>query len=106
LFSNSAVDALKSLDEAQLLEVMDGVPRVSAALSVLEPGLNFVNFLAESGVFPSRGEARKMVQAGGVSVNKTKVSALDFEITAASLLNGKYLLLQKGKSNYYLAVFE
>ena len=106
LFSNSAVDVLKSLDEQQLLEVMDGVPRVTGTKSALKEGVNLVNFLAESGIFPSKGEARKMVQAGGVSVNKEKVNAPESLIELKHLLNGKYILFQRGKANYFLAAFE
>jgi len=105
LFSNTAVDALRSLNEKQLLEVMDGVPQVSSSRSALGEGIELLSFLAENGVFPSKGEARKMLQAGGVSVNKEKVTAIDYKITEDLLLNGSYLLIQKGKSNYTLAIF-
>ena len=106
LFSNSAVDALKQLDEQQLLEVMDGVPRVNASISTLEEGINIVNFLADSGIFPSKGEARKMLQNGGVSLNKEKITSIEENVSKQQLLNRKYMLFQKGKSNYFLAVFE
>jgi tyrosyl-tRNA synthetase len=108
LFSkgNEAVDVLKSFSEQQLLEVMDGVPQVEAAIAVLDgEGADILTFLADSGVFPSKGEARKMLQNGGLSINKEKVTELDFKLTTAHLLNGKYILVQKGKSNYTLAIF-
>lgn len=108
LFSkgNEAVDVLKSFSEQQLLEVMDGVPQVEAGKSILEgEGTDILTFLADSGVFPSKGEARKMLQNGGLSINKEKVTELDFKLTTAHLLNGKYILVQKGKSNYTLAIF-
>ncbi|MGC4057517.1 MAG: tyrosine--tRNA ligase [Chitinophagaceae bacterium] len=106
LFSNSAVEALKSLSEKQLLEVMDGVPQVNAPLSSLQgEGAILIDFLAENGVYPSKGEARKAIQANALSINKEKISGVDTRITAGLLLNGKYMLLQKGKSNYTLAIF-
>lgn len=105
LFGQAAVDTLRSLNEKQLLEVMDGVPQVNATKDSLSEGLDVLAFLAESGVFPSKGEARKMVQGGGVSINKEKVTAIDHKLTAKHLLNGKYLLIQRGKSNYTLAIF-
>ncbi len=105
LFGQAAVDTLRSLNEKQLLEVMDGVPQVAATKDSLVEGLDVLAFLAESGVFPSKGEARKMVQGGGVSINKEKVTAIDHKLTAEHLLNGKYMLVQRGKSNYTLAIF-
>jgi len=106
LFGQSTVDALRSLNEKQLLEVMDGVPQVNGTKDSLQgEGLDILNFLAESGIFPSKGEARKMVQNGGVSVNKEKVAGIDQKLTAAHLLNDKYMLVQRGKSNYTLAIF-
>ncbi|HAI85337.1 MAG TPA: tyrosine--tRNA ligase, partial [Chitinophagaceae bacterium] len=64
-----------------------------------------VSLLADTGIFPSRGEARKMVQGGGVSINRKKVDAATHIITTAHLLHGKYLLVQKGKKNYFLVSF-
>ncbi len=105
LFGNSAVETLRSLNEKQLLEVMDGVPQVTGSKASLAEGLDFLSFLAETGIFPSKGEAKKMLQNGGVSVNKEKITALDHKVTAEHLLNNSYLLIQKGKSNYTLAIF-
>jgi len=105
LFGQSSVETLRSLNEQQLLEVMDGVPQVSGAKDALNDGLDLITFLAESNVFASKGEAKKMLQNGGLSLNKEKITALDFKITAAQLLNGKYLLIQKGKKDYTLAIF-
>ena len=61
-----------------------------------------MSFLAETGVFPSKGEARKTVQNGGVSVNKTKVPDIGFQLDREALIRGKYILVQKGKKNYFL----
>jgi tyrosyl-tRNA synthetase len=105
LFGQAPVDALKSLNEKQLLEVMEGVPQVTASKEAVDNGMELLTFLADSGVFPSKGEARKMVQNGGFSINKEKVIAIDHMVKAEHLLNGRYLLLQKGKSNYTLAIF-
>jgi tyrosyl-tRNA synthetase len=105
LFGQSSVDVLKSLSERQLLEVMDGVPQVAGAAAQLSSGIDLISFLAESGIFPSKGEAKKMLQNGGISINKEKVTALDFKLTEEHLLNNKYLLVQKGKSNYTLGIF-
>lgn len=108
LFSkgNEAVETLKSFNEKQLLEIMDGVPQVAASKDQLSgEGADMLTFFADNGVFSSKGEARKMVQGGGLSINKEKISAIDHKLTAEHLLNDKYLLIQKGKSNYILAIF-
>jgi tyrosyl-tRNA synthetase len=105
LFGQSSVEVLRSLNELQLLEVMDGVPQISGTKEALANGLDVITFLAESGVFASKGEAKKMLQNGGLSINKEKVTALDFQLKEEHLLNGQYLLIQKGKSNYTLARF-
>ncbi len=100
------VQALRGLSEQTLLDIMDGVPQVKASLAALAgEGLDLVSFLAESGVFSSKGEARKMLTAGGLSINKEKVTTADYRLGEAQLLNGRYILLKKGK-NYTLAVFE
>jgi tyrosyl-tRNA synthetase len=105
LFGQSAIETLRSLNEKQLLEVMEGVPQVTGVKSTLDEGTDLLTFLAETGVFASKGEARKMVQNGGVSINKEKVTALDFALKSEHLLNARYVLIQKGKSNYTLAIF-
>jgi tyrosyl-tRNA synthetase len=105
LFGQSSIDVLRSLNERQLLEVMDGVKQVNGSLESLTEGVDLVTFLAESGIFASKGEARKMVQGGGISINKEKVTAPDQKLMAPHLLNGKYILIQKGKKDYTLAIF-
>jgi tyrosyl-tRNA synthetase len=105
LFGQSSVATLRALNEKQLLEVMDGVPQATAPLASIEGGLDIVTYLADSKILPSKGEARKLVQNNGVSINKEKVG-LDFVLTPEHLLNNRYLLVQKGKSNYTLAIFE
>ena len=107
LFGKATEEALTALSEQQLLEVMDGVPQVTYSKAALEgEGIDLITFFAESGIFPSKGEARKMLQSGGVSMNKNKVQGIEARLGAAQLLNDKYVLFQKGKKQYYLAVFE
>jgi tyrosyl-tRNA synthetase len=102
LFNNDTAEILKQLNEAQLLQVMEGVPAVDYSKKIVEEGIDIVSFLADTKIFPSKGDARKMVQGGGISINKIKVDAIDYIVKADSLLNDKYLLVQKGKKNYYL----
>lgn len=104
LYSKTAVDLLKSLNEKQLLDVMEGVNQVHVPKSSLAEGLDVVGFLAEHKILSSKGEARKMIQNGGVSINKEKVAGVDHIIKEEHLLNGRYLLVQKGK-DYTLAIF-
>ena len=106
LFNNDTAEILQQLNEDQLLQVLDGVPTVNVARSVLDAGIDIVSFLADTKIFPSKGDARKMVQGGGVSINKEKVDAIDHIVKTAGLLKNKYLLVQKGKKNYYLAIVE
>lgn len=103
LFGESTTQALKKLSEDDLLSVFEGVPQVEISKSELEAGINAVDFFAEkTKIFSSKGEARKMIQQGGVAVNKEKLSDVQSMISSANLLNGKYILAQKGKKNYYL----
>ena len=106
LFNNDTAEILKQLNEEQLLQVLDGVPTVTIAKSILDNGIDIVSFLADTQIFPSKGEAKKMVQGGGVSINKIKVDTIEHSVQTVSLLNSKYLLVQKGKKNYYLVVAE
>jgi tyrosyl-tRNA synthetase len=84
------------------LESMEGVINFDFSMERLAGGVDVVSFLADVGVFDSKGDARKMVQQGGVSVNRSKVGDVGMKIDKALLLNGKYILVQKGKKNYYL----
>ncbi|HET8573759.1 MAG TPA: tyrosine--tRNA ligase [Edaphocola sp.] len=106
LFGKATADNLVRLSEKQLLEVMDGVPRIEAARADVQEEPDLIGFLADKGVFASKGEARKMLQSGGFSINKEKISGTEHKLNASMLLNDKYILFQKGKKNYYLAVFE
>jgi tyrosyl-tRNA synthetase len=71
-------------------------------LEKINTGIDVVSFLAESGILPSKGEARKMVQNGGVSINRKKIDSPQLHVDNSLLLHKKYLLVQKGKKNYYL----
>lgn len=105
LFSNSAGEALKALDERTLLDIFEGVPRFEVPKSEIEAGIPALDFLAvKTQVFPSKGEARKMIQGGGVSVNKEKLTDPTAVIDASALLGGKYIHVQKGKKNHFLIV--
>lgn len=106
LFGKATEEELKSLDHKTLMQVFEGVPQHTIAKSAVEAGVDIVDFLADmTGIFPSRGEARKMVQANGLSVNKSKVD-VDKSITSDDLLNDTLILVQKGKKNYFLVVVE
>ncbi len=104
LFGNSTSEALKKLDEATFLSVFDGVPQFE--LSKEKLGENIIELLAvETNIFPSKGECRKMIQANGLSINKDKFTAVDGTLSAEHLTNDKYILVQKGKKNYYILKF-
>ncbi len=105
LFGNATADALRALDEETFLQVFEGVESYEISLDELKAGIAPLDLLAEkTAIFPSKGEARKMIQANGFSMNKEKLTDPASPITDASLLNGKYLLFQKGKKNYYLVI--
>jgi tyrosyl-tRNA synthetase len=105
LFGNSTSEALKRLDEATLIDVFGGVPQHEISVEELSGGIKAVDLLTEKApVFSSKGEMRKLVQNGGVSINKEKLTAFDALIDASSLLGGKYLLAQKGKKDYFLLI--
>ena len=105
LFGNATSDALKKLDEDTLLAVFEGVPQFEISCDLLGEGVKAIDLLVDNAaVFPSKGEMRKLVQSGGVSLNKEKLALFDQVITSADLLNDKYLLVQRGKKNYYLII--
>ncbi|MGV6946218.1 tyrosine--tRNA ligase [Sphingobacterium kyonggiense] len=103
LFGNGDLSFLSNLDHEAVLEVFDGVPQFNLAKEKLASGINILDLLAvETQVFPSKGEARKMLQGGGVSLNREKLTDIEANINADQLINGKYLIAQRGKKNYYL----
>ena len=103
LFGNATAEALHRLDEDTFLQVFDGVERYDIPMDELKAGIGPLDLLAEkTNIFPSKGEARKMIQANGFSMNKEKLTDPQTPITDKALLNGKYLVFQKGKRAYYL----
>lgn len=103
LFGKGTEESLRKLSESDLLSVFDGVPQFEISKSELESGIGVIDFLTEKAtVFPSKGEARKMIQGNGVSINQNKVSAIDLSIDPSFLISGKYILAQRGKKNYFL----
>lgn len=84
------------------IEAMDGIEKIDFSKQKISSGLDIVSFLAESGIFPSKGEARKTIQGGGVSINRRKVDSIQFHIDSSLLLHDKYILVKKGKKNNYL----
>ena len=104
LFGNATSEALKRLDERTFLSVFEGVPQFDLPKEKL--GGNVLDLLAvDSKVFPSKGECRKMIQANGLSINKEKYTDVNGALNAEYLINGKYILVQKGKKNYFILKF-
>lgn len=105
LFGNATQEAFASLDEETFLAVFEGVPTFQIAPDELANGIAIIDLLTEkSNVFPSKGEARKMLQGGGVGINKQKIEDLNLLVQTEHLINQKYLIIQKGKKNYFLFV--
>lgn len=103
LFSNKAGEVLMHLDEQTLLDIFDGVPRFEISASRLDEGIPVLDLLAvDTKVFSSKGEARKMIQGNGLSINKEKYTDPNGVIDRTALIGGKYILVQRGKKNYYL----
>jgi tyrosyl-tRNA synthetase len=103
LFGNGSLDFFATLNDTQVLEIFDGVPQFRISKSALEQGLDVGTLLAEqTSIFPSKGEVKKTIQGGGLSINKAKPADAGQQYTTADLLNGKYIIVQKGKKNYFL----
>lgn len=106
LFGKSTSEALMTLDEAAILDVFEGVPQGRVSKDAIEGGMGVVDLLAaESGFLTSNGEARRALKENSISVNKNKVGE-DFTTSSGDLIAGKYLLLQRGKKNYFLVIAE
>ena len=106
LFGGATAESLKELDEETILAVFEGVPQFEVAMSDIEAGVPFVELCVEkASIFPSKGETRKLIQGGGVSMNKAKVADPMQMVTSADLIAGKYVIVQKGKKNYFLVKF-
>jgi tyrosyl-tRNA synthetase len=103
LFGNGSLEFFKTLSDAQVLEIFEGVPQFPVSKAELEQGIDAATLLAEkSSVFASKGEAKKLIQGGGVSVNKEKLKDPSDKLSTKDLLNGQFIIVQKGKKNYYL----
>lgn len=107
LFGNGSLEFLKSLSEKQVLEMFEGIPQFSISKAELAAGIDAATLLAEKAtVFPSKGETKKLIQGGGVSVNKEKVTDVMQVFNAEHLINDKFIVVQKGKKNYFLLIAE
>ncbi len=105
LFNNDTAEVLRELNEIQLLQVMEGVPAINLKKEDILKS-DILNFLSNSGIFASKGDAKKMLVSGAISINKEKVEQITTKMDAYSFLNDKYLLIQKGKKNYFLVKAE
>lgn len=107
LFGNTDIQFLNELNDNEVLGLFDGVPNFAISAAEIEQGINAVELLADkTTVFPSKGEAKKMIAGGGVAINKAKIGSVDDIYTSGHLINGKYLVAQKGKKNYFLIIAE
>lgn len=107
LFGNATKEMLSRIDEQTLLSLFEGVPRFTIDRGLLQSGVQPLTLLAElTNIFPSKGEARKTIQANGLSLNKEKLTDIDRLIGLDSLIGDKYLIVQKGKKNYYCIIVE
>jgi tyrosyl-tRNA synthetase len=107
LFGKGSAEELATIDESTLLSAMDGVPQARVSMAELEAGINIVDFLSEKiNLLPSKTEAKKMLQGNGISINRDKVSNIENLIGKEALINGKYILAQRGKKEYCLVIVE
>ena len=107
LFGNIGIEFLSELNDAEVVALFAGVPNFTVALAELQEGINVADLLAaKTAVFPSKGEAKKMIQGGGAAINKVKIANADDVYSADALINNKFLVVQKGKKNYFLIVAE
>lgn len=105
LFGKGATETLRKMDEKTLLSVFEGVPTFEISKSALADGINILDLVSESSaIFPSKGEARRTITGGGLSINKEKVESQELSVGSEALLNDKYILIQKGKKNYSLLI--
>jgi tyrosyl-tRNA synthetase len=106
LFGKGTAESLAVLPEKTFLSVFEGVPQVEIDKAILKPGMNIVDFLTDiTQIFPSKGEARRTLKENGVSLNKEKITDT-FVVNMSSVLNNKYILVQRGKKNYYIVVLK
>jgi tyrosyl-tRNA synthetase len=107
LFGNTGIEFLNELSDGEVLGLFDGVPNYAIKLDELQQGINVADLLAvHTTVFSSKGEAKKLIQGGGASINKEKIASIDAIYNTENLINGKFLVAQKGKKNYFLIIAE
>ena len=107
LFGNTGISFLNELNDTEVLALFDGVPNFSISRTELEKGINVADLLAvQTAVFPSKGDAKKMIQAGGTSINKEKIQSPDSICNIEHLIKDRYIIAQKGKKNYFLIIAE
>lgn len=107
LFGNGSLSFLESLSPAHILEIFEGVAQFVISREELASGIDVATLLAEkTAVFPSKGEVKKTIQGGGLSINKEKVAEVTASYTVSNLINDKYIIVQKGKKNYFLLIAE
>ena len=107
LFGNGTADQLRKLNENTFLSVFEGVPQFTVSKNEFDTGLNIIDLLAEkTKVFESKSELRRTIQANGLSINKEKIADAEFIINNSYLINGKYIVAQKGKKNYSVIIVE
>ena len=105
LFGQGTAETLAVLDEDTFMSVFEGVPQFELERASLEAGIPLIDFLSvQTSIFPSKGEARRMLDGGGISINKEKIAGLNTVVNASMLINDKYMLVQKGKKNYFVVV--
>jgi len=103
LFGKGTTATLKKLDEVTFLNIFEGVPLFTIERKLLDTGVGIIDLLGETTtIFPSKGEVRRTILGGGLSLNKTKIENENFRVKTDDLINSKYLLIQKGKKNYFL----
>ncbi len=105
LFGNATSETLRKIDEPTFLSVFEGVPQFEVAAQDLKAGMAIVDFLAEkTAIMSSKGEARRALKSNAISINKEKVGGEEFTLDESHLINGKYILAQSGKKNYFLVI--
>ena len=107
LFANGTLDFLQTLDRKSVLEIFEGVPQFNISKVELANGIDIASLLAEkTSIFPSKGEVKKTIQGGGLSVNKTKVAEMMATFSTDDLINNQFIIVQKGKKSYFLIVVD
>ncbi|MFD1628390.1 tyrosine--tRNA ligase [Pseudopedobacter beijingensis] len=107
LFGNGSLEFLTTLSDEEVIGVFEGIAQFKVEKSAIDSGVDIVSLLAEqTQIFPSKGEAKKMIQGGGVSINREKVAGVETVITTENLVNNKFIVAQKGKKNYFLIIVE